>query len=252
MTDALNQFTVVTLFPELIEAFSAVGIVRRACERGHVDVQTINPRSFTVAGTGRVDDAPYGGGPGMVMMVAPLRAAIASIREHGPATVAYLTPQGRRIDQSLLGELTRINHLVLVAGRYEGIDERVIERDIDLELSLGDFVLSGGEIAAMAVMDGIIRLLPGSLGSDLSAQSDSFTCGLLEHAQYTRPEIIDGQPVPPVLLSGNHAEIQAWQQEQRLSRTLTRRPDLLATAKLSEADQAVIAAMMTKNENLEE
>ncbi|MDA0823710.1 MAG: tRNA (guanosine(37)-N1)-methyltransferase TrmD [Proteobacteria bacterium] len=252
MTDALNQFTVVTLFPELIEAFSAVGIVRRACERGHVVVQTINPRSFTLAGTGRVDDAPYGGGPGMVMMVAPLRAAITSIRERGPATVAYLTPQGRRIDQSLLGELTRINHLVLVAGRYEGIDERVIERDIDLELSLGDFVLSGGEIAAMAVMDGIIRLLPGSLGSDLSAQSDSFTCGLLEHAQYTRPEIIDGQPVPAVLLSGNHAEIQAWRQEQRLSRTLTRRPDLLATAKLSEADQAVIAEMMTKKEDLGE
>ena len=252
MTDALNQFTVVTLFPELVEAFAAVGIVRRACERGHVAVKTVNPRSFTTAGTGRVDDAPYGGGPGMVMMVAPLRAAIRSAREPEPATVAYLTPQGRRIDQQLLGELTHIKHLVLVAGRYEGIDERVIERDIDLELSLGDFVLSGGEIAAMALIDGIIRLLPGSLGSDLSAQSDSFTRGLLEHAQYTRPEIVDGQSVPPVLLSGNHADIQAWRQAQRLQRTFTKRPDLIVEAQLSEAERRHLSKMGTKNENLEE
>ncbi|MFT4564729.1 MAG: tRNA (guanine37-N1)-methyltransferase [Gammaproteobacteria bacterium] len=251
-TDALHQFTVVTLFPELIEAFAGVGIVRRACERGHVAVQTINPRSFTPTGTGRVDDPPYGGGPGMVMTVAPLRAAISSARQHRAATVVYLTPQGRTIDQSLLGELTAINHLVLVAGRYEGIDERLIEQDIDLELSLGDFVLSGGEIAAMAVIDGIIRLLPGSLGSDLSAQLDSFTGGLLEHAQYTRPEVIDGQSVPPVLLSGNHADIHAWRQDQRVRRTLAKRPDLIATAKLTNAERKLISEIASKTVDLGE
>ena len=154
--------------------------------------------------------------------------------------VVYLTPQGRRIDQRLIRELTSIEHLILVAGRYEGIDERLIERDIDVELSLGDFVLSGGEVAAMAVIEAIVRLLPGSLGSGLSAQSDSFSDGFLEHAQYTRPECIDGQPVPAVLLSGNHAEIERWRRKQALGRTWLKRPDLLREVVLSEIDRGLL------------
>jgi tRNA (guanine37-N1)-methyltransferase len=238
----VNSFTIVTLFPELVEAFAATGIVRRARERGHVVVDTIDPRSFTAAGRGRVDDAPYGGGPGMVMMVAPLRAAIDAVRKaHAQGTtVAYMSPQGRRIDQELIERLTSIRHLVLVAGRYEGIDERVIERDIDLELSLGDFVMSGGEIAAMAVVDAVVRLLPGSLGSALSAKSDSFSSGLLEYPQYTRPEDVDGQRVPAVLLSGNHAAIDRWRRKQAVGRTWLKRPELVAGLALSGSDQHLL------------
>ncbi len=240
--ERVNSFTIVTLFPELIEAFAETGIVRRARTRGHVIVDTIDPRSFTVAGRGRVDDAPYGGGPGMVMMVPPLRAAIDAVRKVDPqgTTVAYMSPQGRRLDQELIQRLTSIRHLVLVAGRYEGIDERVIERDIDVELSLGDFVMSGGEIAAMAVVDAVVRLLPGSLGSELSAKSDSFSSGLLEYPQYTRPEDVDGQRVPTVLLSGNHAAIDRWRRKQALGRTWLKRPDLLAGLALSEPDRQLL------------
>ena len=201
-------------------------------------VNTVDPRSFTSDRRGTVDDAPYGGGPGMVMAVRPLRAAIDAARSNGGdgSAVIYLSPQGRRIDQQVIGEFTSIEHLILVAGRYEGIDERVIERDIDMELSMGDFIMSGGEVAAMAVIDAVVRLLPGSLGSDLSAQEDSFTGGLLEHGQYTRPERIDGQPVPSVLLSGDHAEIERWRRKQSLGRTWIKRPDLLRRANLSERD----------------
>ena len=238
----MNVFTVVSLFPELIGAFATTGIVRRAQDHGHVVVKAVDPRMFTPDHRGNVDDAPYGGGPGMVMTVPPLRAAIDAARSNGGdrSAVVYLSPQGRRIDQQVIGELTSIDHLILVAGRYEGIDERVIERDIDMELSLGDFVMSGGEVAAMAVIDAVVRLLPGSLGSDLSAQSDSFTDGLLEHAQYTRPERIDGQPVPSVLLSGNHAEIERWRRKQSLGRTWAKRPDLLKSASLSERDRQLL------------
>lgn len=239
----MNTFTVVTLFPELIEAFAATGIVRRACDKGRVVIETSDPRAFATDGRGQVDDAPYGGGPGMVMMVAPLRAAINASRERRPgdATAIYLTPQGRRIDQALVRDLTAIGHLILVAGRYEGVDERLIERDVDMELSLGDFVMSGGEIAAMAVIDAVIRLLPGSLGSALSAQSDSFSTGLLEYPQYTRPETLDGDRVPPVLLSGNHAEIERWRRKQTLGRTWLKRPDLLFPERLGTDDRRLLA-----------
>ena len=242
MIDAVHVFTVVSIFPELIDAFSTIGIVRRARDRGHVVVNTINPRSFSADGKGKIDDAPYGGGPGMVMTVPELRTAIETARQYGAggSTVVYLSPQGRPIDQQIVAELKSIEHLILVAGRYEGIDERVIERDIDMELSLGDFVISGGEVAAMAVIDAVVRLLPGSLGSDLSAQSDSFADGLLEHAQYTRPENVDGQVVPAVLLSGNHAEIQRWRRKQALGRTWQKRPDLLKDVGFSRLDRELL------------
>ena len=244
----MNIFTVISIFPELISAFAQTGIVRRAQDRGHVALNTIDPRAFTADGKGKLDDAPYGGGPGMVMMVPPLRAAIQAARDHGinGSTVVYLTPQGRQIDQQVIAELTSIEHLVLVAGRYEGIDERVIEHDIDLELSLGDFVLSGGEVAAMAVIDAVVRLLPGSLGSELSALSDSFSSGLLEYAQYTRPECVDGQPVPSVLLSGNHAEIERWRRKQALARTRLKRPDLLQRVALSDIDRELLEEIQTE------
>jgi tRNA (guanine37-N1)-methyltransferase len=240
----VRRFTVVTLFPELIEAFGATGIVRRAQDSGLMILTSINPRTFSENGTGRVDDSPYGGGPGMVMKVPAIRAAITVARQGAPAVVAYLTPQGVPIDQLVLSNLCKHEHLVLVAGRYEGIDERIVERDIDIELSLGDFVLSGGEIAAMAVIDGITRLIPGALGSELSAASDSFSDGLLEHPQFTRPEIVDDQRVPGVLLSGNHEEIARWRHKQALQRTLERRPDLIKAACLNEEDELLLAEIV--------
>lgn len=238
-TEAGHRFTVITLFPAIIAAFAEVGIVRRACERGLVSVQSIDPRSFTPGGRGNVDDSPYGGGPGMVMAVPPLRAAIQEARTVATTKpcVAYLTPQGRRLDQAFVAELAQERDLILVAGRYEGIDERIVEHDVDLEISLGDFVLSGGEIAAMAVVDAVVRLLPGALGSELSSGADSFADNLLEYPQFTRPEVIDGQSVPAVLLSGNHAEIERWRRRESVRRTALRRPDLLDNARLSVAEK---------------
>lgn len=238
-TDSPHRFTVISLFPELIQAFAGIGIVRRACERNLVTIDSLDPRAFTPGGRGNVDDSPYGGGPGMVMSVPPLRAAIDAARATAIAQprVVYLSPQGRTLDQALLGELTHERDLILVAGRYEGIDERIVERDVDLEISLGDFVLSGGEIAAMAIIDGVVRLLPGALGSELSSGSDSFSDNLLEYPQYTRPEVVDGQAVPAVLLSGNHAEIARWRREQSIRRTALKRPDLLDKALLTATER---------------
>ncbi|MCB1748186.1 MAG: tRNA (guanosine(37)-N1)-methyltransferase TrmD [Gammaproteobacteria bacterium] len=232
------QFTVVTLFPELIDAFGDVGIVGRSRARGLVDIATVNPRDFAADRRGTVDDAPYGGGPGMVMMVTPLRRAIAAARARsgGRTLVAYLSPQGRRFEQALVAELAAYDHLVLLAGRYEGIDERVIERDVDCELSVGDFIVSGGEVPAMLVIDAITRTLPGALGDARSAVEDSFSDGLLDHPHYTRPEVVDGDAVPPVLLSGDHGAIAAWRRDQRLARTRARRPDLLAAGGKPEPD----------------
>ncbi len=239
----MHRFSVVTIFPELIAAFAAIGIVRKACGAGLAEIVAVNPRDFSEDARGTVDDAPYGGGPGMVMMVNPLRLAIADARRAagGGGHVIYLSPQGRRLDQRGVVELSRHPHLVLLAGRYEGVDERIVERDVDEEWSLGDFVLSGGEIAAMAVIDSIVRLLPGALGDAGSAAADSFSTGLLDHPHYTRPEVIDGQRVPAVLLSGNHREIERWRREAALARTADRRPDLLAVAELDEADRRFLA-----------
>lgn len=234
-----HRFTVVTLFPELIRAFSEVGIVRRACERGLATISSVDPRAFTPDGRGNVDDSPYGGGPGMVMAVPPLRAAINDARAAAATDpcVVYLSPQGRRLDQALIEELMLQRDLILIAGRYEGIDERIVERDVDVEISLGDFVLSGGEVAAMAIIDAVVRLLPGALGSALSSGADSFSDNLLEYPQYTRPEVVDGQVVPAVLLSGNHAEIALWRRRESIRRTALRRPDLLEKASLSTAER---------------
>jgi tRNA (guanine37-N1)-methyltransferase len=224
---------VVTLFPGMFEAIAAHGITGRAVDRGLLEVTTFDPRVHTQDVHRTVDDAPYGGGPGMVMKVAPVRAAIAEAREALPgAKVAYLSPQGRRLDQAGAGELATRDSLILLAGRYEGIDERVIERDVDEEWSIGDYVLSGGELAAMVIIDAVTRLRPGTLGHEGSAGADSFATGLLDHPHYTRPEEIDGQWVPEALLSGHHERIRRWRLEQALARTRARRPDLLEALEL--------------------
>jgi tRNA (guanine37-N1)-methyltransferase len=222
---------VVTLFPEMLDAVTGCGITARAVERGLIEVSTFDPRVHTADVHRTVDDAPYGGGPGMVMKVAPVRAAIAEARAALPrAKVVYTSPQGRRLDQAGVEELAARDELIVLAGRYEGIDERVIERDVDEEWSIGDYVLSGGELAAMVMIDAVCRLQPGALGHEDSAQADSFVDGWLDHPHYTRPEEIDGQRVPQVLLSGNHEAIRLWRRKQALERTLARRPDLMDAA----------------------
>jgi len=224
---------VVTLFPGMFEAITAHGITGRAAGRGLLEVTTFDPRVHTQDVHRTVDDAPYGGGPGMVMKVAPVRAAIAEARAALPgAKVAYLSPQGRRLDQAGVAELAGRDSLILLAGRYEGIDERVIERDVDEEWSIGDYVLSGGELAAMVIIDAVTRLRPGALGHEGSADADSFATGLLDHPHYTRPEEIDGQRVPEALLSGHHERIRRWRLEQALARTRARRPELLEALEL--------------------
>jgi tRNA (guanine37-N1)-methyltransferase len=236
--------TVVTLFPELVESFRSVGIVRRACAAGIAAVDSVNPRSYADDRRGTVDDAPYGGGPGMVMMVTPLRRAIAAARTRDPrpATVFALSPQGRPFTQ---GDARRLaadaGHLILVAGRYEGMDERLLMQDVDAEWSIGDFVVSGGELPALLVIEALVRLLPAALGDASSAEIDSFSDGLLDHPHYTRPEVLDGAAVPAVLLSGDHAAIARWRRKQQLGRTWLRRPDLLAGRVLDRADAALLA-----------
>ncbi len=223
------RIEVVTLFPEMIEAVMRHGVTGRAVTRGLLAVGTENPRTHTSDVHQTVDDRPYGGGPGMVMKPEPLCAAIAAAATRLPegSLRIALTPQGRVLDQALLRELRQRPGLVLVAGRYEGIDERVIESAIDMEISIGDYVLSGGELPALVVIDALARLLPGTLGDERSNVEESFTEGLLDWPHYTRPEEFDGRRVPAVLLSGDHAAIARWRREQALQRTRERRPDLL-------------------------
>lgn len=236
------RIDVVTLFPELVQALTEYGIPRRAAERGLLQLETWNPRDFTRDRHRTVDDRPYGGGPGMVMLVEPLRDAIRAARQAAgePAPVIYLSPQGRRLDQAGVRELAQRPRLILVAGRYEGIDERLIEAEIDEEWSIGDYVLSGGELAAMVLVDAVTRLLPGALGDADSAGQDSFTEQLLDYPHYTRPEEVDGRRVPEVLLGGNHAEIERWRRQQALGRTWERRPDLLEGLDLDEERQRLL------------
>ena len=236
------QMQVVTLFPEMVQSIAGYGVVGRAIERQIASLLCVDPRDFTDDAHRTVDDRPYGGGPGMVMKYAPLRAAITEARDAvaDEAPVICLTPQGRPFDQQVAKRLAGLPGMVLLAGRYEGIDERLIDEAVDEELSLGDFVLSGGEIAAMAVIDAVVRLLPGALGDDESAQQDSFMQGLLDHPHYTRPEEIDGQRVPDVLLSGDHARIARWRMKQALGRSWLRRPDLLENLELNEEQQALL------------
>lgn len=237
------RIDVITLFPEMLDAVSESGITRRALERGLLALGRWNPRDYTRDRHRTVDDRPYGGGPGMVMMVEPLRAAIRAARQAAPAgaPVIHLSPQGRRLDQAGLQELASLPGMILVASRYEGVDERLIQAEVDQEWSIGDYVLSGGELAAMVLLDGVTRLLPGALGHEDSAEQDSFTDGLLDHPHYTRPEQFDGQAVPTVLLSGDHAAIRRWRRKQALGRTWQRRPDLLRQQTLDAEAQQLLA-----------
>ena len=236
------RIDVVTLFPELVHALTEHGIPRRAAEQGLLRLETWNPRDYATDRHRTVDDRPYGGGPGMVMRVEPLRAAIQAACEADAATpVIYLSPQGRRLDQAGVRALAERPRLILVAGRYEGIDERLIEAEVDEEWSIGDYVLSGGELAAMVLADAVTRLLPGALGDADSAGQDSFMEGLLDYPHYTRPEEVAGRRVPEVLLGGNHAAIERWRRQQALGRTWERRPDLLELLELDEEQEALLA-----------
>ena len=243
-------FAVVSLFPEMFEAISRFGVTGRAVKRGLVQINCFNPRDFTSDKHRTVDDRPFGGGPGMLMKVQPLKEAIQKAKESAPgeAKVVYLSPQGRRLDHQLVTELRSYKNLILVAGRYEGIDERLIESDIDMEVSLGDFVLSGGELPTMTVIDAVSRLVPGVLGHVDSALEDSFAEGLLDCPHYTRPEIFDDRKVPEVLLSGDHAKIKRWRLKQQLGRTFERRPDLLEALDLTKQQQQLLEEYICETE----
>jgi len=236
------RIDVVSLFPHMFDALTQDGITGRAIERGLLQLAVTNPRDFTTDRHQTVDDRSYGGGPGMVMKLPPLRDAINAAREAqaGETKVIYMSPQGRRLDQAKVAELLQMPNLILVAGRYEGVDERLIESQVDEEISIGDYVLSGGELASMVVIDAVTRLLPGALGHEDSAQQDSFTAGLLDYPHYTRPEVVDGMVVPEVLCSGNHQAISRWREQQALGRTWLRRPDLLVGVELNEEQQQLL------------
>ena len=236
------QIAVVSLFPEFVEQVGQFGVVGRANERDLLSLHLENPRDYAVDTHRTVDDRPYGGGPGMVLKYEPTAKAIHAAKKALPdgAPVVCMSPQGRVFDQAAASRFAGLPGMVLLAGRYEGIDERLIDLEVDEELSLGDFVLSGGEIAAMAVIDAVARLLPGVLGDDESAIQDSFVDGLLDHPHYTRPESIEGHDVPSVLLSGDHARIARWRYKQALGRSFLRRPDLVEKLDLSSEQQAVL------------
>ncbi len=228
------RYDVITLFPDMVQAAARCGVTGKAIERGDVTLATWNPRDYTTDRHRTVDDRPYGGGPGMVMRVAPLRETLRAARAAAPTSrVAYLSPQGRALDQAGVAELAARPGLILLAGRYEGIDQRLIEAEVDEEWSIGDYVLSGGELAALVIIDAVTRLLPGVLGHEESAEQDSFAAGLLDCPHYTRPEEIAGRSVPGVLLGGDHAAIARWRMQQALGRTWLRRPDLLEKLTLS-------------------
>ena len=233
---------VITLFPDMVAAIAEYGVVGRAQRNGLVTLELENPREHTSDVHRTVDDRPYGGGPGMVMKYEPLAGAVTAARARAPAgsPVVFLSPQGEMFDQATAKRFAELPGLILLAGRYEGVDERFIEAEVDEELSLGDFVLSGGEVAAMAVIDAVVRLLPGVLGDEESAAQDSFMEGMLDCPHYTRPEEIEGRAVPEVLLSGDHAEIARWRMKQALGRTYARRPDLIDKLELTDEQRALL------------
>ncbi len=234
------QIDIITLFPELVQSVLEFGVVSRARQQNSLQLKTWNPRRFTRDRYQTVDDRPYGGGPGMVMKFEPLYAALQAVQQTNRGPVVCLSPQGKRLDQRLLNDWAGLPGLVLVAGRYEGLDERFIDACVDQEVSLGDYVISGGELAAMVIVDALARLLPGVLGNTESAGQDSFMHGLLDYPHYTRPEEIHGHRVPEVLLSGDHARIARWRMQQALGRTWLRRPDLLETLELDAEQQALL------------
>ncbi len=241
------RFDVITLFPQMFTAITQNGITARAQQVGLWRLETWNPRDFTSDHYRTVDDRPYGGGPGMVMLAEPLEKALDAARAAGGGRVIYLSPQGRRLEQRKVMALSQEAALVLLCGRYEGVDERLLERRVDEELSLGDFVLSGGELAAMALVDACVRQLPGALGDERSALEESFADGLLDCPQYTRPELYRGARVPAVLLSGHHAEIRRWRLKQALGRTWLRRPELLQARGMSEEEKGLLAQFQNEH-----
>ncbi len=235
------HFTVITLFPEIFTSFWENSIIRRALEEGHISASAVNIRDFAKDRHRTTDDRPYGGGCGMVIKPEPLAAAIRSVKENAPdAKTILMTPQGRKFDQSVAREMAGEKEIIFICGRYEGIDERICRNFTDGELSIGDYVLTGGEPAVMVVIDAVSRLIPGVLGCENSAENDSFSRGLLEHGHFTRPGIFEGESVPEVLLSGNHQQIERWRLEDSLIRTFLKRPDLLKTGKLHREEVRIL------------
>lgn len=235
------RIRIITLFPEMVLNLAQFGVIGRALEGGLVELDTLNPRDYSTDPHGRVDDRPYGGGPGMVMQYKPLQKAIHQARDNDPDShVVCLSAQGRLFEQKDVARLRAYSSLVLVAGRYEGIDERLVEAETDEELSVGDFVVSGGELPAMLLVDALVRHVPGALGHEESARQDSFVDGMLDCPHYTRPGSIDGREVPEVLLHGDHQAIKRWREKQALGRTWERRPDMFAKLDLSEEQKALL------------
>jgi len=248
-------FGVISLFPDMFAAISSYGMTGRAVSQGLIQLETWNPRDFTVDNYRRIDERPYGGGPGMVMLIEPLAKAIAAAKARAAslgiddAPLIYLSPQGRRFDEQGTATLAQHKGLILLCGRYEGVDERLIQRLVDQEWSIGDYVLSGGELPAMVIMDALSRRVDGVLGHSQSAEQDSFATGLLDCPHYTRPEVYEGDVVPPVLLSGDHAAIQRWRWRESLKRTLLRRPDLLSSATLNAEQRRMLAQLQQEQAN---
>lgn len=243
----------VSLFPEMFKAITEYGVTGRAVKQNLLQVQCWNPRDFTNDKHKTVDDRPYGGGPGMLMMVQPLRDAIQAAKTVAGegVKVVYLSPQGRKLDQAGVTELAKNQKLILVCGRYEGIDERLIQTEIDEEWSVGDYVLTGGELPAMTLIDAVARFIPGVLGKQASAEEDSFADGLLDCPHYTRPEVLDGMSVPEVLMSGNHAEIRKWRLKQSLLRTWLRRPELLESLALTDEQRKLLNQVKLEQQSLQ-
>ena len=243
------RIVIVTLFPDLVTQALSFGVLGRAVARDLLSVETVDPRQFATDPHRTVDDRPYGGGPGMVMKAEPLRQAVELAAQRVPgARRIYLAADGRPVDQARIAEFARLPGLILVAGRYEGVDERFVECCIDETVSIGDLVLSGGELPALMLVDAVARLLPGTLGCAQSAEHESFTTGLLDWPHYTRPEVWDGRPVPPVLLGGNHAAIRRWRRRQALGRTHERRPDLVGSRALTAEERQLLDEYMAEQD----
>jgi tRNA (guanine37-N1)-methyltransferase len=243
------RYDVLTIFPEMIRAYLEEGILARAAKRDLIKIEITDIRAFAKGAHKNTDDRPFGGGDGMVMKPEPIYRALDSVpRVAQENLVVLLTPQGKRFDQAMAWELSRQKQLILLCGRYEGIDERVRTLCVDRELSIGDYVLSGGELAALVLMDAVSRLIPGVLGGDKSTQEDSFEDGLLEYPQYTRPRVFMGEQVPEILLSGDHEKIRQWRRIQSLKRTLEKRPDLLQKARLTPQDEVILGELKGKTD----
>jgi len=242
----MKNFNIITIFPDLIEYFSKTGFIKRASLKKLITINNINLRNYSEDKNLKVDDKTYGGGPGMVLQYQPIQKAISSINNKGH--IIYLSPQGKVLTQSKLHKLSNYNNLTLLCGRYEGIDERVFDDFIDEEISIGNYVVSGGEVSAMVLLEGIIRLLPGAIDDLESIKNDSFQNGLLDHPHYTRPDIINGKKIPEVLISGNHQEIEKWRRKNSLGVTWKKRPELLKNVKLSEEDDKLLKEYIAEHE----